>query len=130
MTRCTYASCPALCRPSTSCLQRRSKTWMPGTRPGMTERLLCRPCQRAVDHRNRVLQSINRDERAEARAFFLTEQHLIEHVEPVERNARPAILAFLHRVQKRLAAADLVDDVLDLFRRRRRPHLRQRIAQI
>src|SRR5450756_2629003 len=44
--------------------------------------------QRAVDHGNRVRQAIHRDERPEAWAFFLAEQHLIEHVEPVERNAR------------------------------------------
>src|SRR5712664_1198929 len=65
------------------------------------------PCQRAVDHRDRIRHAVDRDERAKARAFFLAEQDLVEHVEPVERNARPTILALLHLIQKRLAAADL-----------------------
>src|SRR5258708_21955533 len=76
---------------------------------------LPRPRQRAVDHGDRIRQPIDRDERAEARAFFLAEQHLIEHVEPVERNAGPAILALLYRVEERLAAADLLEPVLDLL---------------
>src|ERR1017187_50274 len=92
-------------------------TFVPGFRcahPGYNTTTLPRSCQRAVDHRHRIGQAVDRDERPEARAFFLTEQHLVEHVEPVERDARPAILAFLHRIQERLAAADLVDHVLDL----------------
>src|SRR3954471_8219398 len=40
--------------------------------------------QRAVDHVDGVLHAIDRDEGAEARAFLLAEQHLVEHVEPVE----------------------------------------------
>src|SRR5215831_11403333 len=34
-------SWPGLARPSTSCLRQGSKTWMPGTRPGMTSRESC-----------------------------------------------------------------------------------------
>ena len=37
--------------------------------------------------------AVDRDERAEARAFLLPEQHLVEHVEPVERDAGAAVLA-------------------------------------
>ena len=61
--------------------------------------------------------AIDRDEGAEARALLLAEQHLVEHVEPVERDARLAVLGLLLLVEERLAAADLVDDVLDLLRR-------------
>src|SRR5260370_19118384 len=86
-------------------------------------RLLPRPRQRAVDHGHRIGEAIDRDERAEARAFFLTEQHLIEHVEPVERHARPPILALLYRVKERLAPAHLLDDVLDLLGRLEPRHL-------
>src|ERR1700727_3093285 len=75
---------------------------------------LSAPRQRAVDHRDRIGQTIHRHERAETRAFFLTEQHLIKHVEPVERHARPAILALLYRVEERLAAGGLADHVLDI----------------
>src|SRR5829696_746916 len=82
---------------------------------GRREQKLRAPRQRAVDHVDGVLHAIHRDERTEARALLLAEQHLIEHVEPVERNAGPAILALLHLIQKRLAAADLVDHVLDVF---------------
>src|ERR1700751_756215 len=73
--------------------QRRGKRPLPSSWPwaGTTESL-SRPRQRAVDHGNRILHAIDRDERAEARAFFLAEQHLVEHVEPVERNARAAVL--------------------------------------
>src|SRR5450759_1019852 len=85
--------------------------------PGYNTTTLPRPCQRAVDHGHRIRQAVDRDERSEARTLFLTEQHLIEHVEPVERDARPAILAFLHRIQERLAPPDLVDHVLDLLGR-------------
>src|SRR5260370_610838 len=78
-------------------------------------RLLPRPRQRAVDHGHRIGEAIDRDERAEARAFFLTEQHLIEHVEPVERHARPPILALLYRVKERLAPANPADHVPDFL---------------
>src|ERR1700731_2912276 len=74
---------------------------------GEKEESSTRPCQRAVDHRHRIWQPIHRDERAEARAFFLAEQHLVEHVEPVERDAGPAVLALLHRIQERLAPPGL-----------------------
>src|ERR1700675_4515220 len=85
--------------------------------PGYEAAMSGRPCQRAVDHRDRVRQAVDRDKGAEARAFFLAEQDQVEHVEPVERNARPAILALLHWVEERLATADLVDHVLDVFGR-------------
>src|SRR5262249_24132370 len=73
--------------------------------------------QRAVDHRNRVSDAIGSDEGTEARTFLLAEQHLIEHVEPVERHARFAVLGFdlADLVEKRLAAADLIDHLLDGF---------------
>src|SRR5580693_6173643 len=86
--------------------------------------------QRAVDHVDGVLDAVGGGEGAEARAPLLAEQHLIEHVEPVERDAGLAVLAFLFLVQERLAAADLVDHVLDSFRRRVGRQLRQRIAQV
>src|SRR5258706_10472870 len=89
---------------------------------------LPRPRQRAVDHRHRIRQTVDRDERTEARAFFLTQQHLIEHVEPVERDPRPAVLALLHWVQERLAPAALVDHVLDLLGGRAPRQVRQRRA--
>src|SRR6478735_8213031 len=88
------------------------------------------PCQRAVDHVDRVLHAIDRDEGAEARALLLAEQHLVEHVEPVERHAGTAVLALLDRVEERLAAADLVDDVLDVLGGGVLWKLRQRFAQI
>ena len=72
------------------------------------------PRQRAVDHVDGVLQAIDRDEGAEARAFLLAEQHLVEHVEPVERDAGLAVLGLLLVIEERLAAADLVDHVLDV----------------
>src|SRR5437764_4354434 len=79
-----------------------------------------RPRQRAVDHVDRVLQPVDGHERAEARALLLPEQHLVEHVEPVERDAGLAILGLdlAGLVEERLAPPDLVDDLLDLFRRR------------
>src|ERR1700749_4188257 len=74
-----------------------------------------RPRQRAVDHGDGVGNAIDRDKGTEARALLLAEQHLVEHVEPVERDARPAILALLHMIQERLAPPDLVDHVLYLL---------------
>src|ERR1700737_3002878 len=67
-----------------------------------------RPRQRAVDHGDRTRNAIHGDEGAEARALFLAEQHLVEHVEPVERDAGTAVLALLHRIKERLAAAGLL----------------------
>ena len=74
--------------------------------------------------------AVGGDERAEARAFLLAEQHLIEHVEPVERDAGLAVLGFFLVVEERLAPADLIDHVLDRLRRCIGRQLRQRIAQI
>src|SRR6185437_9579853 len=62
---------------------------------------LSAPRQRAVDHVDGVLQAVNRDERAEARPFLLAEQHLIEQIEPVERDARLAVFRLLLRVEER-----------------------------
>src|SRR5665213_2981536 len=62
------------------------------------------PGQGAVDHGDGVGDPVHRDERAEARAFFLAEQDLVEHVEPVERDAGAAVLALLHGIEERLAA--------------------------
>ena len=87
-------------------------------------RTLSRARQGAIDHVDGVLQAVERDERAEARAFLLAEQHLVQEIEPVERHARAAVLALFLRIEERLAAADLVDDVLDVLRRRFRRQLR------
>ena len=62
--------------------------------------------ERAVDHVDGVLHAVDGDEGAEARALLLAEQHLIEHVEPVERHARLAILGFLLLIEEGLAAAE------------------------
>src|SRR5262249_1764352 len=62
------------------------------TRSVLTSRT---PRQRAVDHVDRVLHAVHRDEGAEARALLLAEQHLVQHVEPVERDAGTAVLALL-----------------------------------
>src|SRR4051812_32814214 len=70
-----------------------------------------RPRQRAIDHVDGVFQPIHRDKRAEARPLFLAEQHLVEHVEPIERHAGPTVLGFLRMIEKRLAAADFINDV-------------------
>src|SRR5512137_2832754 len=69
--------------------------------------------QRAVDHVDRVADAVDGDERAEARALLLAELHLVEHVEPVERHARLAVLGLrlARLVEKRLAPPDLVDDL-------------------
>lgn len=47
-----------------------------------------RPCERGVNQPNRIVDPVHRNEGTEARAFFLAEQYLIEHVEPVELDAR------------------------------------------
>ncbi len=75
-------------------------------------------------------RAIHRDERSEAWAFLLTEQHRVQHVEPVERHARLAVLGLLLLIEERLAAADLIDDVLDRAGLCIGRQLRQRIAQI
>src|SRR5665213_1787646 len=74
---------------------------------------LCRARERAVDHGNRIRGAVSRDEGTEARAFLLAEQHLIEHVEPVERDAGLAVLGLFLVVEKRFAPADFIDNVLD-----------------
>src|SRR5215813_1440921 len=96
----------------------------------MKTRALCRSRQRAVDHVDRVLKPVHRHERAEARALLLAEQHLIEHVEPIERNTRLAIFALdlSGLVEERLAPADFVDHLLDLLRGRISGELRKRLA--
>src|SRR3954454_14235322 len=90
---------------------------------------LRRARERAVDHFDRVIQAIDRDEGAETRALLLSQQHLIEHVEPVEGDAGPAVLGELLVIEERLAPADLVDHLLDFLRRGVGGKLRQRIAQ-
>src|SRR5262245_59514437 len=93
---------------------------------------LCRSRERAVDHVDRVLEPVERHKRAEARAFFLAEQHLVEHIEPIERDARFAILGLdlSSLVEEWLASADLVDYLLNLFCTGIGGELRQRIAQV
>src|ERR1700726_2512248 len=81
-------------------------------------RPLCTARQRPVDHAHRIRQPVDRNERAEARALLLAEQHLVEHVEPVRQNAGLAVLGLFLLVQKRLAPSDLVDAGLDLLGRR------------
>src|SRR5436189_5831399 len=90
----------------------------------------CTPRQRAVYHVDRVLHAIDRDEGAEARAFLLAQEHLIEDVEPVERDAGPAVFRWLFVIEERLTPADLVDDVLDVLGARALRQVRQRVAQI
>src|ERR1041385_159124 len=80
--------------------------------------VLSRPRQRAVDHVDGVLRPVHRDKGAEPRAFLLAEQHLVEHVEPVERDAGLAVLGLFLLVEERRAAADLIDHVLDRLGRR------------
>src|SRR5215510_2970711 len=74
-------------------------------------RRLCRSCQRTVDHLDRVPKPVHRCERAEARALLLAEQHLIEHVEPIECDTRLAVFALdlSGLVEERLAPTDFVD---------------------
>jgi len=74
--------------------------------------------------------AVGRDEGAETRAALLAEQHLIKHVEPVERNAGLAVLGLFLMVEERLTTADFIDHVLDRLRIGIRRQLRQRIAQI
>src|SRR5204863_8932506 len=71
--------------------------------------------ERAVDHVDRVLDSVERNEGSEARPFLLPEQDLIEHVEPIERYAGLAVFRFdlAGAIQKRLAPAHLIDNFLD-----------------
>src|SRR6266404_2847321 len=99
---------------------------------GASVRATSRARERAVDHVHRVLQSVDRHERAEARAFFLAEQDLVEHVEPIERDAGLAVagLDLAARIEERLAPADLVDQLLDLLGTRIGGKLRERVAQI
>src|SRR5690349_14540974 len=65
------------------------------------QRGLRRPGERPVDHVDRIRDAVDGDEGAEARALLLPEQHLVEHVEPVERHAGAAVLALLHGVEER-----------------------------
>src|SRR6266478_4768325 len=86
--------------------------------------------QRPINHADRVFNAVDCDERAEARTLLLPEQHLIEHVEPVERDAGAAVLRRLLVVEERLAPPDLVYHVLDLLGRGILRQLRQRVAQV
>jgi hypothetical protein len=60
---------------------------------------LCRPRQRAVDHGDSIRYAIDGDEGAEPGALLLAEQDLVEHVEPVERDAGTAVLALLDGIE-------------------------------
>src|SRR5205807_1969867 len=93
---------------------------------------LGRAGQRAVDHLDRILQAVDRGERAEPRPFLLPQQHLVEHVEPFERDTGLAVLglALAALVEEWLAPADLVDYVLNFFGIRMGRQLCERIAQI
>src|ERR1019366_6395296 len=90
-----------------------------GNRPPIVRLASRRPRQRTIDHVDGVLEPVDRHERAEARAFFLAEQDLVEHVEPVERDARLAVpgLDLAGEVEERLAPAHLLHPVPDLLRR-------------
>src|SRR5262249_7491127 len=95
-------------------------------------RRLCRSCQRTVDHLDRVPKPVHRYERAEARTLLLAEQHLIEHIEPIERDTRLAVFAFdlSGLVEERLAPTDFVDHLLDLLGGRIGGQLHKRLAQV
>src|SRR5687768_10210289 len=93
-------------------------------------RALRRARQCAVDHVDRVLDAVYRRKRTEAGALLLAEQHLVEHVEPVERHPRSAVLGFLRLVEERRTPADFIDHVLDILRGRFRRKLRQCVAEI
>src|SRR5215813_2019716 len=95
-------------------------------------RRLCRSCQRTVDHLDRVPKPVHRYERAEARTLLLAEQHLIEHVEPIERDTRLAVFALdlSSLVEERLAPTDFVDHLLDLLGGRIGGQLHKRLAQV
>src|SRR4029079_17165526 len=73
---------------------------------GKDNRILCRSRKRAVDHVDRIRESVHRQERTESRTFLLAQKHLIEHVEPIERHAGLAVLglALAALVQERLAS--------------------------
>src|SRR3984893_17339404 len=79
--------------------------------------------ERAVDHVDGVLDAVGGNERAEARAFLLAEQHLIEHVEPVERHAGLAVLGFFLVVEERLAPPDPLEPAFGCLSRRTPPRV-------
>ena len=64
-----------------------------------------RACQRAINQSGRVVNSIDRHEGARTRSFLLAEEHLVEHVEPLERDPRLAVLGLdlAAPIQKRFA---------------------------
>src|SRR5262249_58626253 len=90
----------------------------------------CRSRKQPADHPDRVLKPVHRHERAEAGTLLLTKQHLIEHVEPIERNAGLAVLALdlSGLVEERLAPAYFVDHLLDLLGGRIGRQPRKRLA--
>ena len=114
----------------TACWKRKMCCGSRGSCGSVNRRGHGRACQRAVDHADRVADAVSGDEGAEARPAFLAEQHLIEHVEPVERDAGLAILGFFLLIEKRLTPADFVDHVLNALRIGVIRQLRQRVAQI
>src|SRR5207249_6692219 len=62
------------------------------TEGAIAERL-CRSRQRPVAHFDRIVETIDRHERAEPRPLLFPEQHLIQHVEQIDGEAWPAIFA-------------------------------------
>src|SRR6516164_8087371 len=87
--------------------------------------------ERAVDHGDRVGEPVDRRERAEARALLLPEQNLVEHVEPIDRDAGLVVLGLdlAGLVEEGLAPADLIDHILNLLAGRIVRKLAERVAQ-
>src|SRR5262249_57091365 len=88
-----------------------------GGRHKLTRRRFSQSWQTTVDPLDRVPKPVHRYERAEARTLLLAEQHLIEHVEPIERDTRLAVLTLdlSSLVEERLAPTDFVDHLPDLL---------------
>src|SRR4029079_16909280 len=91
---------------------------------------LSRPRQRTVDHIDGVLKPVDRDEGAEARSLLLAEQHLVEHVEPIQRDAGLAILGRLFLIKKRRPAPHVVEHVLNFVGRRGRRKIGERVTKV
>src|SRR5262249_61255250 len=102
------------------------------TTEGVIAERLCRSRQRPVDHLDRIVEAIQRHEGAKSRALLLAEQHLIKHVEPMERNAWLSIFALdlPAFVQERLASAHFLNHLLNLFGSGLRGGLVRRLPQV
>jgi len=70
---------------------RRAREWRAQRKGhGLWRRIRAERAERAIDHVDRVLDAIHCNEGTRKRGpFLLAEQHLIEHVEPVEGDAGP-----------------------------------------